>query len=193
MVVVSDNTATNMLIDRVGGVEAVNATMRSLRLETIVLHNRVDFEMIGNDIRRFGEASPLDLARLVEGLLHGEIVDAASSAAMLAIMRRQQYLDQVPRYLDVNPYAQELSTAAPVEVAAKTGFYTGTRVDMGALFLANGVTIAYCVASSGSDDSSFAPENEGAVTNGLVGRELVKHWWPQDAGPPPLLPTAYDL
>jgi beta-lactamase class A len=193
MGVISDNTATNMLIDRVGGVDAINATMHGLGMETIVLRNRVDFEAIGGDIRLLGEASALDLARLVEFLLRGDVVDAASSAAMVAIMRRQQYLDQVPRYLDVNPYALELGIAPPLEVASKTGFYTGTRVDMGALFLARGVTVAYCVSSTGSGDSSFAPENEGSVVNGLVGRELVRHWWPQGAGQPPLLRTAYDL
>jgi beta-lactamase class A len=193
MVVVSDNTATNLLIDRVGGVCAVNATMRALGLETIVLHNRLDFEVIGSDIRRFGEASPRDLARLVARLLRGNVVDAVSSQEMIAILRRQQYLDQVPRYLDVNPYARELSLQPPVSVATKTGFYTGVRVDAGALFLAKGVTIAYCVSSSGTEDNSFVPENEGAVVNGLVGRELVKRWWPKSAGPVPLLPTAYAI
>jgi beta-lactamase class A len=191
MIVLSDNTATNMLIDRVGGVEAVNATMRALGLDSVVLHNRVDFEVIAPDVRLFAEASARDLARLVELLVRGEVVDGDASAAMLAIMRRQQYLDQVPRYIDFNPYARELGVESPVEVACKTGFFTGTRVDMGAVFLAGGVTFAYCVTSQGGADASFAPENEGAVVNGLVGRLLVAHWWPPGHGDPPLLATPY--
>jgi beta-lactamase class A len=194
MVVVSDNTATRLLIDRIGGAGAVNATMRSIGLETIILHDPVDPDAIRKDIRRFGEASPLDLARLVAGLVRGEIVDPPSSAAMLATMRRQQYLDQVPRYLDVNPYAaEEPGVTKRLDVASKTGFSRGTRVDMGALFLGDGVTIAYCVSSSGSEDNSFAPENAGAVVNGLVGRELVKYWWPRSAGAVPLLRTSYGM
>jgi beta-lactamase class A len=191
MIVLSDNTATNMLIDRVGGVEAVNRTMHSLGLESVVLHNRIDFDVIAPDIRLFAESSARDLARLVELLALGEVVDADASAAMLGIMRRQQYLDQVPRYLDFNPYARELGVESPVEIACKTGFFTGTRVDMGAVFLPAGVTFSYCVTSQGGADASFAPENEGAVVNGLVGRLLVAYWWPRSHGEAPLLATQY--
>jgi hypothetical protein len=110
---------------------------------------------------------------------------------MLGIMRRQQYLDQVPRYLDFNPHARELGVETPIEVACKTGFFIGTRVDMGAVFLPAGITFAYCVTSQQGTDASFAPENEGAIGNGLVGRLLVAHWWPPTHGDPPLLTTPY--
>ena len=110
---------------------------------------------------------------------------------MLEVVRRQQYLEQLPRYLDFNPYARELGVETPIEVACKTGFFTGTRVDMGAVFLPAGVTFSYCVTSQGGTDASCAPENEGAVVNGLVGRLLVAHWWPGSEGDPPLLATPY--
>jgi hypothetical protein len=74
-----------------------------LRLPTVALHNKVDFAAIGGDIRRFGEASPGDLVGLVAGIARGEVVSPEASAAMLDIMERQQYLDQVPRYLNFNP------------------------------------------------------------------------------------------
>jgi beta-lactamase class A len=191
MVVVSDNTATNMLIDRVGGVERVNRTMRELGLETIDLRTRIDFDRIGPDIDRFAVAAPRELARLVELLLRGEVVDADASKAMLDIMRRQQYLDQVPRYLDFNPYAREVGARNTIDVLSKTGFSTGTRVDMGAVFLPEDVTFAYCVSSQECKDESFAAENEGSVVNGLVGRLLLEHWWPQSQGDAPLLATRY--
>ena len=80
MIVLSDNTATNMLIDLVGGVEAVNRTIHDdLGLPSIVLHNRIDFERIGNDVRRLAESSARDLAELVAMMARGEVVDAASS------------------------------------------------------------------------------------------------------------------
>lgn len=194
MVVVSDNTATNLLIDCIGGVEPVNTTMRTLGFETVVLHHRLGVHATGDrsDTRGIGEASPFDLARLMQGLVQGAVVDPPASEAILKLMRSQQYLDQVPRYLNINPYAHELSITPPLEVASKTGFSAGRRVDIGALFLGDHAIVAYCVAATGGDDLTFAPENEGAVVNGLVGRELVRRWWPRDAGPPPLLRTAYD-
>src|SRR5215207_8065999 len=43
MVIVSDNSATNLLLDRVGGPQQVNATMRDLGLPSIVVHRRSEF------------------------------------------------------------------------------------------------------------------------------------------------------
>lgn len=188
MVVLSDNTATNMLIDLVGGVDAVNRTIHDdLRLPSIVLHNRIDFARIGNDVRRLAESSARDLAALVAMLARGEVVDAASSAAMIAIMRRQQYLDQVPRYLAYSPYAVELAITQPLEFAGKTGFFPGTRVDAGLLMMPENTTIAFCAMNDGSADTSIAAESEGAVLNGRLGRLLVEYWWPEAEVPAGLL------
>src|SRR5215208_8092523 len=64
MVIVSDNSATNLLLDRVGGPRQVNATMRDLGLPSIVVHRRIDFgEITTND--SLAEAAPRDLMRLV--------------------------------------------------------------------------------------------------------------------------------
>ncbi len=183
MVIVSDNTATNMLIDRLGGVERVNQTMRDYGLETLVLHNRVDFELIGNDVRRFAESSARDLMRFNELLLQGSLVNADASKAMIEIMKQQQYLDQVPRYFNVRPGARELNPDQQIWVGCKTGFFGGTRVDAGVIFLPSDVTIAYCAMAHGSDDLSIVAESEPAVTNGLLGRVLLEYWWPGEWTP----------
>lgn len=183
MVVLSDNTATNLLIDLVGGVAPVNATMRDrLGLPNIVLHRRIDFGQIGPDARRFGESMPRDMARLVAGIARGEVVDADASAAMLNILRRQQYLNQVPRYLGFNPHADALGEAQTIWVGCKTGMTTGVRADAGIIHLPEGVEIAYCAMTEESADRAMAEEAEGEIANGLIGRLLVDYWWP---GAPP--------
>ena len=192
MVVLSDNTATNMLIDLVGGVEAVNQTMQDrFGLRTIVLHNRCDFTRIGDDIRRFAESTPREMMRLVELLVTGEVVDAVSSRAMIDIMRRQQYLDQGPRYITCNPFAKELRTEQAIRLGCKTGFSSGTRVDAGFVELPAGTTIVYCMMTEKSRDTSFAAENEGAITNGLLGRALFEYWWPEESMADVLFDSAY--
>jgi beta-lactamase class A len=193
MVVLSDNTATNMLIDRVGGCEGVNRRIQGeYGFLSIALHNRVDFEKIGPDVRRFAEATPLDLLRFMTRLARKELVSASASQEMLRLMSRQQYLDQVPRYLKVNPYARELKVQPEVGAALKTGFFPGTRVDAGILTLADSVDVAYCVAANGSADPTIAPESEPAVVNGLIGKLLVEYWWPETAPTQTgTLPTAY--
>lgn len=190
MIIVSDNTATNMLIDRVGGPKSVNRTMRDLGLTATVVHNRIDFALIGDDARRLAETSPRDMLRVGELLARGELVSPAASAAMLAILRRQHYLNQAPRYLDYNPYGPELGKPQPLWVGCKTGALTGMRADAGLIGLPRDVTIAYCVMNEGSVDTGFGNENESEIANGVVGRLLVDHWWPGD-GPPAVVDSPY--
>jgi beta-lactamase class A len=193
MVVLSDNTATNMLIDLVGGVEAVNRTINDrLGLRTIVLHNRIDFDRIGGEVRRFAESSPRALMTLVARLARDEIVNVEASRAMREILQRQQYLDQVPRYINFNPYAKELRGEQLVWVGCKTGFFPGTRADAGFIQLPGGVTVAYCAMTTNCADTTFASENEGAVVNGLLGRATIEYWWPGETIPDGvLLDTPY--
>jgi beta-lactamase class A len=192
MVVLSDNTATNMLTDRVGGCDAINARIQGeYGFSSMALHNRVDFDQIGSDVRRFGEATPADLMRFMAQLARHELVSSRASREMLRIMSRQQYLDQVPRYLKVNPYARELNMQPAVGASLKTGFFPGTRVDAGVLTLANNVQIAYCVAAHGSPDLTMAPESDAAIVNGLCGKLLVEYWWPASETASGTLDTPY--
>jgi len=190
MVVLSDNTATNVLIDVVGGVEPVNLCMQRYGLTSIILHGPVSFEDIGGDVRRLGEASARDLMRLADLLGKEELVDAASSRQMLAILRRQQYLDQVPRFFDYNPFAVELGVPQALVVACKTGFFPGTRADVGLLSDASGPLVAYCVMSQECTDQSMGVDNAGSIVNGLIGRLLLQAWWPTDKPPLQELPNA---
>lgn len=193
MIVLSDNTATNMVLDMLGGVDGVNATMDSLGFATIRLHNRVDFELIGGQVRRLGEASARDLCALVHGIAARTIVSVEVSNTIEEILEAQQYLDQAPRYMLAMPYWRELGQDPVLRVACKTGFFTGTRVDTGIVRFRAGGGFSYAIANDRSADETFLPEAEGSVVNGLVGRALVEHWWPADADSPPTVRSAYDL
>ena len=192
MIVLSDNTATNLVLDALGGVDPVNAAMDELGLPTIRLHNRIDFDVIGSDVRRLGESSPRDMARLVAGIAGRRVFGPQVSEAVEDVLGAQQYLDQVPRYLQVEPYARDLGITPEITVANKTGFFTGTRADTGIVRF-RGDGFAYAVFHHGSADERFLPESEGAVLAGLVGKTLVEHWWPGEPAAVPTVPTAYAL
>lgn len=181
MIIKSDNTATNMMIDRVGGVDVVNQRMNSTYgIESFALHNRVDFDLIGDDVRKFAECTPHDMMRLMDAIVRGDAVSPDASRAMLDIMTRQQYLDQVPRYLTRNPYSKELKIQQEISIACKTGFFPGTRVDVGAVLNNGDGVFSYCVTAHNSSDMHMSAENEAAVISGLVGREIMREWWPGD-------------
>lgn len=191
MIVLSDNTATNTTIDAVGGVDAVNQAMDDLGLPTIRLHNRVDFDVIADDVRRLGESSPRDMCALVDGIARRTVFSPQISEAVEQVLAGQQYLDQFPRYMEVSPYAAELGLDPVITVANKTGFFTGTRADAGIVRFRGGGGFSYAVFNHGSKDQTFLPEAEGAVLAGLIGRAIVEEWWPQGADGAPVVPTAY--
>ena len=80
----------------------------------------------------------IPLGELAARVAREEVASPKACAEMLAIMRRQQYLDQVPRYLSYSPYIKELQLPDDFTVACKTGFFPGTRVDAGLITMPKG-------------------------------------------------------
>lgn len=180
MIIVSDNTATNMLIDKVGGKEAINKTMVDLGFPSIVVNNRIDFDLIGEDGRALAVASPWDLMQIMSQIVQGKMISAEASAEMLEILGRQHYLGQATRYLGYNPYAEEYNGKPPMWVGSKTGSLKGMRADTGLWRLGDGTDIAFAVMNEGCTDPGFGSEYEGDIINGILGWIIVSHWWPTD-------------
>jgi beta-lactamase class A len=126
MVVVSDNMATNLLIDAAGGVESVNRFVNDdLGLKAITLHRKL--MLIPGSSGPLALASPRDLDALVSGILGGRIVSPEASEEMLGMLARQQYLDQVPRLFDRRTLVDESGSEGRIRVACKTGMIDGVR------------------------------------------------------------------
>lgn len=111
MIVVSDNTATDLLYDKVGGPEPVNRLMAEWGLNSIHATGKADawFKALraapsAEAFHRaaktpFGLSSPRDMGRLLEKLERGEAVSRKASELMLQIMRGQVYSSRLPRYV----------------------------------------------------------------------------------------------
>jgi beta-lactamase class A len=182
MVIVSDNSATNLLLDRVGGPQRVNATMRDLGLPSIIVHRRIDFgEITTND--SLAEAAPRDLMRLVAMMAREELVSPEASLAMLAILRRQRHLEQAPRFIAYRPYAGDFGRPQPIGIGNKTGFINSLRADTGLIMIDPDVRIAYSVVNDTGIDDTYRQEHPGDIINGLIGRVLVEYWWPGEWDP----------
>jgi beta-lactamase class A len=182
MVIVSDNSATNLLLDRVGGPARVNATMRELGLSSIVVHRRIVFDEITSN-SSLAEAAPRDLMRLTAMLAREELVSPAASREMLTILGRQRYIEQAPRFVAYRPYAADFNLPQIVRVYNKTGMINGLRADTGLIALGPDVTIAYSVVNDPGADDTYRHEFPGDITNALIGRVLVEFWWPGEWEP----------
>ena len=116
MIIVSDNTSTNRLIERVG-VERIAGLMR----EWGCVGTRLRRKMFDHEAAERGldnVATPRELAGLLLRLLRGELVDRATATAVLAVLEQTQNDACIPRYLP-----------AQARVAHKTGELEKVRND----------------------------------------------------------------
>jgi beta-lactamase class A len=123
MVVLSDNTATNIVIDRLG-LDRVTARMQGLGLKDTKLRRHM---MDLTAARRGDEnvSTPDELVKLLQIINRGEGLTAASRDAAMALLKK--------------PKTSRLRRGLPpgVETADKPGELEGVRVDAGVVFAKN--------------------------------------------------------
>lgn len=116
MIVVSDNVASNLLLELVGA-DSVNRLMKGLGMTRSHLGRRfMEPPSPGRDNRM----SPADAGRCLAALWRGEALPEPGRSQALGILRRQQYRERLPLMLP-----QELS------ICHKTGELEGVRHDAG--------------------------------------------------------------
>ena len=123
MVAVSDNSATNVLIDRVG-MENVNALMDSLGLT----HTRLRRKMM--DLKAAGEgreniSTPAEMMALLEGLYRGKILNKEMTDDFFKMLSTHKG-SFIPRDLPEG-----------LKIANKPGELEGVRNDSGVVFVEN--------------------------------------------------------
>jgi beta-lactamase class A len=84
MITISDNTATNMLIARLGGIDALNQRFRSWGLTATIIRNQLP------DLSGTNTTSPKELGNLMAIVSQGNLVSMQSRDLMLDILRRTQ-------------------------------------------------------------------------------------------------------
>lgn len=84
MITISDNTATNMLITRLGGIDALNQRFRTWGLTTTIIRNQLP------DLQGTNTTSPKELGNLMAIVSQGNLVSMPSRDLMLDILRRTQ-------------------------------------------------------------------------------------------------------
>ena len=172
MIIVSDNTATEVLYRMVGGPDAVNARMQTLGLKTTramnvpskwfpALRAAPTTEQFYRDGKSpFGLSTPREMGRLLEMMERGTLVDKASSDLMLRIMRGQLYRTRIPRY--VTGYT----------IPHKTGDFLPYVGDDVGMLEAPGRTIILTVFTGNHYGSGEVLEN--AI--GLIAKEIADYF-----------------
>lgn len=206
MIVISDNTATNMLIDVLGGVEAANRAFTDLGFGEIVLHRRLAYPppplVAGprspNHCRgdgktksrsdglpgAFATATPASLCRLVGAIAEGTVVDREASELMFDTLSHQHFHTGIARSFLGLTEPGGVPEIWPA-VANKTGEVPGCRAEVGVITFPGGTKTAYAVIADDLADTTMTPLSEGNELLGRVGAGLLRRWW-QGPGPAPL-------
>jgi beta-lactamase class A len=178
MIIVSDNTATNLVLDRISA-DAVNDFLDSLGLhETRALRKvRGDGPALADasgwskagrleaNVRfGLGVSTPREMVRLLERLHRGEVVSREASADVLGILKRQQFKNGIGRH-------------APEDevVASKSGALDALRSDVGIAYTSGG-PIAMAITVDDMPEVDYSPDNAGerliSELAGLVAADL---------------------
>jgi beta-lactamase class A len=80
MIVISDNTATNMIIDRLGGKEFINSRFRSWGLQNTYIQNKL------GDFKGTNKTTPMDLVRVAAMIAKHQIISEQSRVNALDIL-----------------------------------------------------------------------------------------------------------
>ena len=161
MIVVSDNTATNLLLDRFSA-DTVNAYMDRLGLkQTRCLRKIISggkepsgWSEAGRveQNRRFGlgVTTPKEIGTLIEKMERGEVVSPAASREMIAILKRQQDTTGIRRKTGSLP------------VASKAGALDRLRSDVGIVYSPGG-RIAIAINVEDIPKVDYTPDNPGCI------------------------------
>jgi len=172
MIIVSDNTATEVLYRMVGGPEAVNRRMDALGMKNTramnvpsrwfpSLRSAPSTEQFYREGKYpFGLTTPREMGQLLEMMERGTLVDKNASDLMLRIMRGQLYRTRIPRYL------------SGYTIPHKTGDFLPFVGDDVGMLEAPGRTIVISVFTGNHFGSGEALEN--AI--GLVAKEVADYF-----------------
>lgn len=155
MIVVSDNTATNLVLDKVGA-DNVNDFMDSVGLTDLKVMRKIGgggesraYSDPQNRLFGLGRCSPHQMVRLVEMMERGTLVSKEASAEMIAIMKRQQFKDGIGR-----------GEPDTIPVASKSGALDRFRADVGIVYTRRG-RIAMAIYIDDMRVVAYDQENPG--------------------------------
>lgn len=187
MIVLSDNTATNLVLDRITadyvneqmdklGLKATRS-MRKVRGDGAILKEPSGFSKAGRDPQNakygIGSTTPKEMVELLEKIERGEVVNAEASHEMIRILKRQQDHNGIARKMGDTP------------VANKAGALDHLRADVGIVY-GKGGRIAMAIYCDEIPQVDWSSDNPGLLLIARIAETLV-NGLSQPTGPRPIL------
>ncbi|HEX5470549.1 MAG TPA: serine hydrolase, partial [Lacipirellulaceae bacterium] len=175
MIVYSDNTATNLVLDKLG-LQPTNDCMERLGCPDTKINSKVfkGYTTINKERSRkygLGSTSARDMVKLCELLYEKKLVTPERCKEMLAHMYACDDKLKVPRLLPPG-----------TRVAHKTGSVNASRTDAGIMETPSG-PIAYCILTDKNKDQRWTDDNAGDGFCAEAGAAICHYFNPKDKTP----------
>src|SRR3954464_12808815 len=175
MIVYSDNTATNLVLDQLG-LPPTNECMERFGCPDTKINSKVfrgDTSIAKDRSKKFGlgSTSARDMVRLCEMLYDKKLVNEKACKQMLDHMFACDDKLKVPRLLPTG-----------TRVAHKTGSVNSSRTDAGIIESPAG-PIAYGILTDKNKDQRWTDDNEGDLFCAEIGAAVFKYFNPKDKKP----------
>ncbi len=188
MVIMSDNTATNLAIDKIG-LDAVNARIAWMGLKNTHLYKKVGKPAEGPmpaDQPKYGlgKTTPREMATVMERIGLCELdppdkpagtlseKDTAICGVAMKMLRNQFYRETIPRYLEKLD-----KTETGSGIASKTGSLNAVRADV-AIVAGKTGPMVLSIFTYDNGDTGWTVDNEAEVTIAKMARAIVDAWSP---------------
>ncbi|MHC5541661.1 serine hydrolase [Singulisphaera rosea] len=174
MIAFSDNTATNLVLDKIG-IGSTAATMETMGYPNTKIHSKVyrrDTSVFPERSKQFGLGSTTasEMIRLCEALHKHEIVSEEASEAMLKHLRDCDDKDKFPRFLPPG-----------TKIAFKTGSVDASRTAAGIIDCPAG-PVVLCVMTDKNEDHRYTTENAGNRLCAEIARAVYDHFGSKTEG-----------
>ena len=174
MITISDNTATNLLLDRII-IRRVWDKMEALGLHHTKVHSksfrRNSSVAVDSSVKYgLGVTTPNEMAHLFELLATGKAVNPKADSAMLDILEHNTMDAMLQRFV----YG--------ARAAHKDGETDQVRTECSLFYLRNRVIV--CVLTKENKDVRYAIDSEAQVTIARMGEAIVNAWGGVPPSPP---------
>ena len=167
MIIVSDNVATNMLIDYLG-IETINRCIEKLGCRDTMLHNSLHFDRN----RQLGTTTARDYGSVFVRLARGQLISDKADREMVEILKKQHYNSMItkdfpPVYMDSDNTDDIL-----IRVASKSGSMDACRNDGGIVYTPYGPYVLVML-NKRFRDAMYYPAHPATVFGARVSRMLL--------------------
>ncbi len=169
MIAFSDNTATNLVLDRIG-IASTNRRMAEWGFPVskinakVFLGSKTSIDPAATKKFGLGSTTARETVRLLEKLYRGQAGDAVATREMLDHLKKCEDREKIKRFLPPG-----------VAVGNKSGSVNDVKNDAGILFFPGG-PVAICVLTAGNQDRRYDPDNEANILIGRVAQQVYRHF-----------------